>query len=100
MIIQIRGTSGSGKTWAMRNTIKELSNDQNPMNPVYVKGRKKPLYYSIGNYFILGHYESTCGGCDNIGAAPQIYDLYETVISKFEDMIIIKWHLKFQNSSL
>lgn len=67
MIIQLRGTSGSGKTTAMRSILDSLFWDAQ----FVIDGRRKPSYYrSNGNsevstqVAILGHYESTCGGCD------------------------------------
>ena len=54
-----------------------------------VPGRKKPLYYQLNNaqrpdlpsVRVLGHYEATCGGCDNIGSAASVYDLIHTIYS-------------------
>lgn len=73
MIIQIRGTSGSGKTWVMRRVMEYLG----AWKPVYVEGRKRPLYYihERRSLLVLGSYESTCGGCDTIGSARAVYDL-------------------------
>lgn len=74
MIIQIRGTSGSGKTWVMRQVMNQLG----PWKPQYTEGRRKPLYYSnVLGVAVLGHYEATCGGCDNIGSAAQVYQLIQ-----------------------
>lgn len=74
MIIQIRGTSGSGKTWVMRQVMEKLE----PFDSQFGEGRKKPLYYSNPqDVCVLGHYEATCGGCDNIGSAPDVYDLIQ-----------------------
>lgn len=75
MIIQIRGTSGSGKTWVMRKVMERLP----PMEPQYVHGRKQPWYYIAGKVAILGHYESTCGGCDNIGSAGNVFELIQYI---------------------
>lgn len=75
MIIQLRGTSGSGKTTAMRRIMEELS----PVwQPVYSEGRKKPAFYFISfgsrNVSVLGHYESPCGGCDTFKNYTQLQD--------------------------
>lgn len=78
LVIQIRGTSGSGKTTAMRSVMDTLL-----WNPVHVPGRKKPLYYlsdgtnDEGRVCVLGHYDpdTPSGGCDTIGSAPQIRDV-------------------------
>lgn len=76
MIIQIRGTSGSGKTTVMRKVMEHF-----PLVPVYRDGRKQPLYYKSDdhNLSVLGHYESPCGGCDTIGSARQIFDWIQTL---------------------
>ncbi len=76
MIIQIRGTSGSGKTTVMRKVMDQLG----PWEPQMIEGRKKPLFYSNRqDVVILGHYESPCGGGDTIGSAAQIYRLIESL---------------------
>lgn len=78
MIIQIRGTSGSGKTWVMREVMKRLPG-MLERKPIYVEGRKQPLYYLFEGVAVLGHYEATCGGCDNVGSARAVYDLIHKV---------------------
>jgi hypothetical protein len=44
VIIQVRGTSGSGKSWVMRTFRTAWGTWQ----PVTVEGRKRPLYYRCG----------------------------------------------------
>lgn len=78
MIIQIRGTSGSGKTTVMKQVMAEL----HPWSPAYKEGRKKPLYYHSAavrgiDVIALGHYEAACGGCDTIGSAAAVYALID-----------------------
>jgi len=75
MIVQIRGTSGSGKSTAMRKVMKAIGG----WEPIYKKGRRQPLYYQSGSVALLGHYESPCGGCDTIGSARQVYDTIQTL---------------------
>lgn len=65
MIIQIRGTSGSGKTTAMRKIMATLG----PWEKCYIPRRKGPLYYlsKDGRVAVLGNYDNEfCGGCDNV----------------------------------
>lgn len=83
MIIQIRGTSGSGKTTVMRQIMSRLPG-MHERNPVFVKGRKQPLYYEIGRAAILGHYETACGGCDSIGSAAQCYVQIMKLLNDFD----------------
>lgn len=77
LIVQVRGTSGSGKSTAVRSFMETLEWDG-----VTVPGRKRPLYYrSFGPPWalVLGHYESACGGCDTIGSARAVYELTVTL---------------------
>lgn len=74
MIIQLRGTSGSGKTTAMRKVMTDLGHWQ----AIHAPERKQPLYYfcrALPHVLVLGHYEAACGGCDNIGSAAKVYEL-------------------------
>lgn len=75
MLVQIRGTSGSGKSWVMRQVMKSLGQ----WIPEYKPGRKRPLYYRCNDTLILGHYEIDCGGCDTIGSAPEVYEALKSL---------------------
>jgi thymidylate kinase len=64
MIVQIRGTSGSGKTTVMRKVLERLN-----VCGHMTLNRRHPLYYHQHwptVVSILGSYENTCGGCDTI----------------------------------
>lgn len=82
MIIQIRGTSGSGKTYVMREVMRFIA-PSDRWSKVHVAGRKQPLYYrwplevadGYPTVSVLGHYETACGGCDNIGSAKAVTEL-------------------------
>lgn len=82
MIIQIRGTSGSGKTTVMRRVMAATA-----WEPIVVEGRKQPLYYyakgertALSGVVVLGHYNSACGGCDTIGSARKVFELTSLVL--------------------
>lgn len=66
LIIQVRGTSGSGKTTVMR----EIMESMGQWNTGYMEGRRNPLWYSSVSEWpkthIVGSYASNCGGCDTI----------------------------------
>jgi hypothetical protein len=70
MIINIRGTSGSGKSTVMRRVM-----DSCDWQAEYIPGRKRPLYYRAMEhpFAVLGPYETPCGGGDAVGSAGQIY---------------------------
>lgn len=90
MIIQIRGTSGSGKSTAMKWFMKGY----NAWEAVYAPGRKKPLWYfstanGLPRVVVLGHYDSPCGGCDTIGSAKAVYDLIQVVQGHFKSHAVV-----------
>lgn len=66
MIVQIRGTSGSGKSHIVREVMARFPERQE----VYREGRKQPIYYLLDNgirpLVVPGHYNRPCGGCDTI----------------------------------
>lgn len=76
-VLQIRGTSGSGKTYVMRRIMDCVGDWQ----AEHIPGRKRPLLYQTlegsewGRLVVLGSYEATCGGCDTIGSARAVFDL-------------------------
>lgn len=78
MIINIRGTSGSGKTHLVREVMKLYG----PKVAYRREGRKQPIGYVYSRVgagrplAIIGHYETACGGCDTI---PKMEDIFELV---------------------
>lgn len=83
MIVQVRGTSGSGKSWVIRWVIRRVMERYDQWVSEYIDGRRKPLYYRMANCCVLGHYEAECGGCDTIGSARQVYELIQDVRHSF-----------------
>lgn len=78
MIIQVRGTSGSGKSTVMRRVMELLGDCE----AQYVSGRKRPQCYRFnGLIYVLGHYESPCGGCDTIGSARAVFELVQRLVN-------------------
>lgn len=109
MIIQIRGTSGSGKSTIVRNIL-TLFQDQGLVKPVMRTGRKRPIAYRCRHPIpenkdvaIIGHYETKCGGCDTISIPGQSYPMIFELIKRnhnegrnvlFEGLLIsgdVKW---------
>ena len=91
MIINIRGTSGSGKSSLVRKLL---------LNPVYTgrtrcyeKDRKQPIGYvyhrsdNRPNLAVIGHYETDCGGCDTISKMEHIFDLVKKSASAGMDVV-------------
>lgn len=62
MLINVRGTNGSGKSHLVREVMRSLP----PAKAHYVTGRKKPAGYVCGSVFVPGHYEIANGGLDTM----------------------------------
>lgn len=77
MIITIKGTSGSGKTTLAKNLLASFPK----VEPHFVEGRKRPVgYYLYGSHtlrptYLVGHYETPCGGCDTIQKYEVVFEL-------------------------
>lgn len=67
MIINISGTSGSGKSMIARQIMALYTR----VEPLMAPPRKRPAGYTCfrrngKKLFVLGHYETDCGGCDTL----------------------------------
>lgn len=109
MIIQVRGTSGSGKSTIVKNVMALYRN----VRPVMRTGRKRPIAYRCGvkpeELTIIGHYETKCGGCDTISTPGQSYPIIFELIRRnatdgrnvlFEGLLIsgdVKWSSKLND---
>lgn len=73
-LIQIRGTSGSGKSTAMKRMMDLYRLVKGKRwQAIYQDAKKKPfrkqpIYYELDGVCVLGHYEGPGGGCDLLGA--------------------------------
>lgn len=78
MIINVRGTSGSGKSTLVRKIMSQYLSK----TKIYEEGRKQPIGYKLEDLYVdtlplyvLGHYETDCGGCDTIKTQEHVYNL-------------------------
>jgi hypothetical protein len=82
VVINPRGTSGSGKTELVRRVLAQYgwrrgaaANGPAGLEPIYRPGRSRPFGYRLPHpgvgrpLVVVGHYEVTSGGCDTIPAA-------------------------------
>lgn len=77
MIINLRGTSGSGKSTIVQNVMKRYQ----VKHAVRSKddARKRPIGYILKSpttsrwLAVPGHYEIACGGCDTINSMDQVF---------------------------
>lgn len=74
MVINLRGTSGSGKTTVVRGLIERGT--LTPLGGTPKKPEAYRLEFSpstfINNTYIIGSYENVCGGCDSISTQDEI----------------------------
>jgi thymidylate kinase len=93
MIINVRGTSGSGKSHLVRR-IMELYPIK---NRIFTEGRKQPVGYWLRRselqekdrpLFVVGHYETACGGGDTITAGiEEVYRMVRQAIDQGNDVM-------------
>lgn len=80
-VVQLRGTSGSGKSTIVREIISMRRARGDELEKIYEEGRKQPLAYRLSGrpgvrpLVIIGHYETACGGCDTIASMDKIFNL-------------------------
>lgn len=82
MIINVRGTSGSGKTTVIRGImakgglVDKIYSDQ--AGDGLFSTSKAPIAYDVNvnpggqHVYVIGSYENTCGGCDSIKTQDEI----------------------------
>lgn len=80
MILNIRGTGGAGKSFIARAVMSkyDVCEPYNTDPPT----RKRPLGYicrteSHPDLFVLGHYETACGGGDTIKTPTLVYEMVD-----------------------
>lgn len=103
MIVNIRGTSGSGKTHLVRELMAAMTDVGSIQNGGKVEGYRGHLRYpdietraglveDVHTISILGKYETACGGCDTIKTQAEILgrvSSYSTIGSVvFEGLLI------------
>lgn len=77
MIVNIRGTSGSGKT----HLVRKLMSEYGQIHKIQREGRKQPIAYVCcdpdkkAKVAVIGHYETVCGGCDTINKVEDTFNL-------------------------
>lgn len=93
MIINVRGTSGSGKTHLMKRVLALYSGSKLRFKQ---DGRRQPTGYLLGrgtdqppgpSLFVPGHYEVACGGCDTLDGYETIYGMVREAHANGHDVV-------------
>lgn len=82
LIINLRGNSGSGKTFTTRAFMKEIRSEPGRVRGAFWKGWDEIGDYKKQNWTVLGSYENACGGCDTIKTQAEIIERVEYATSK------------------
>src|SRR5258708_1373983 len=91
MIINIAGTSGSGKSHLMRAFL-DWARKCGSVTPHFVDGRTSPLGYFVElsrlkrEVYVVGSYTNPTGGCDTIR---DVVTLFDIVRSQHEDAHVL-----------
>jgi hypothetical protein len=106
LVVQIRGTSGSGKTWVVKQIMASLGYWQPVMSPC---GRF-PLYnLSESKVAVLGVYGGVNRGCDRLGSARTVYDLACSLLDGQAEAVLaeglllsndVKWTVQLRDFDL
>jgi hypothetical protein len=106
LVVQVRGTSGSGKTWVMKQIMASLGYWQPVMSPC---GRF-PLYnLSESKVAVIGVYGEVNRGCDRLGSAHTIYDLTRSLLEDQAEVVLaeglllsndVKWTAQLRDFDL
>jgi hypothetical protein len=82
LIINIRGTNGSGKSTVVREVMASCS----PAVPIFgLLGLKIPEAYALRrapNWYVIGPYVTPTGGCDVVGSTDKVLVLLEKYLRR------------------
>jgi len=74
MIINVRGTSGSGKTYTVRKFM-DFYGPSTMINDNDGKPIAHVIFYNMMPVYFIGSYANVCGGCDNVPTQDMICSL-------------------------
>jgi hypothetical protein len=88
MIVSVRGTGGSGKSYIARQVMARYD----VQKPIYTSGRKRPFGYRCtaeghAALWVPGHYETACGGGDTITNVSDVFDSVNDLANEGMDVL-------------
>jgi adenylylsulfate kinase-like enzyme len=96
-VINIRSTSGGGKSYSVYHVMKKLGIKSSIMKDGKVVG-----YRLHGNVMVVGRYETDCGGCDQIKTQDMICERVERFADKgkvvlYEGLLVSGLYSRYSN---
>lgn len=81
VVVNLRGTGGSGKSTVVRRVMGRYLSRM----PLTEPGRRQPVGYVLEApdavpLYVVGHYETACGGCDTIKTVDRVYEMVSAVL--------------------
>lgn len=91
-VIFVRGTSGSGKSTLVYNLV---LNQAYGFKKIFFKGKRRKggnqphgYYSDVLNLFVVGSYETACGGCDAIESVDDVFDRARRSLKKGRNVLM------------
>lgn len=97
MVVQLAGTSGSGKSTALKHIWNNSENRKSIWledYPVLSISTADATFFEEYNVLVVGSYHNDCGGCDKVtgnGGLAKVNHVIDTLLQKeeFEDTLLI-----------
>lgn len=88
MVVNLRGTGGSGKSYIVREMMRRCVTAA----PEHVTGRRRPIGYRCTTpagrtLYVPGHYDTACGGCDTIKTPGEVYEIVTREAERGSDVL-------------
>jgi hypothetical protein len=89
VILNLRGTNGSGKSHIVREVMRRYQHRV----PTWRQERRQPTGYRLWNdgadkfLSIVGHYETACGGCDTYKTLDDVFEYVRRMHDEGNDVL-------------
>ena len=87
MIVNIAGTSGSGKSHLMRSVLAKAKKCTPVFDGTKVRGYELVFRGIKGKAYVLGAYDVPTGGCDTSGSAIEIFEMLPSIIPAYTHVL-------------
>lgn len=90
MIVDIRGTHGSGKSWLIHQLLDRYEHEPRYNRKITKSKKPKLVGYVLPDIdtYILGPYKNVCGGCDQLGSPDFICDQLRDAATTYTNVVL------------